>query len=852
MAPSNDEGSSGSRPNEPPPDGPGHQSEDPTDLRPFQEQTRPGDMATRVPEGTTWPTVPPPRPSRSAPARIGRYVVEAEVGAGGMGRVYRAFDSQLERMVAVKVVRAALVTKTATERFLGESRTLAKFEHPGIARVYDCGMEQLRPAEEPKPFFVMEYIAGASGLDRFADLHLLDVADRLRLFVKVCDAAHAAHEHGIIHRDLKPSNIIVGDCADPRQAQPKIIDFGVASPVMQQGAPVPGLAGTLAYMSPEQCACEHLDARSDVYALGVVLYELLSRRLPYSLPDAGDVTRESTRVIRTVPHRPLGLVNPTLRGDIEAVVSKALAKLPGERYQSARALGEDLERILRGEPVEARSRSRVYRVSKKTVAAGRRHHWAARTLAAGAAWVFAGLVGVPLVYDWTATDTAYWRALSRTPGVARLGESPARGRLVMLADPDELERVAGRLGISAEARQVAEFTPPEESIGDGQLADAEGMKRTALSRGVLARVVERLAGAGASVIQIDQYFVDRLPADVDAAAWATARTEATARLAEAVTGAKRRGVAVVSALKGWDRSIAPGASAPAALSEVMPFGGIGASFPPGHCELELFAHPEGSSPVLSLALQAYARRDGGTDIDPGVIPETEHRALLTFKQATVAGVGVPRDVRKAEPLRVTGREVRKAVDGSIEVPGLRGGDRVAVLKCELPPDDYFERATTTAEELLTMDDREVQRRFAGKLITIGRRGGDIKETEDGRRVPGCWANAVALESLAANATLFAPSEVESSLIIGLGCVLGVAMGSRRLTSRGRVIFAGVLVIGAIVTSLAAYRFAGYLVNPAPPLIGAIVAGLMGWMLGRVQLRTQGFAASGAAESWQPT
>jgi tetratricopeptide (TPR) repeat protein/predicted Ser/Thr protein kinase len=323
----------------------------------------------------------------SSPATIGRYRVLRLVGRGGMGIVYEAEQDHPRRVVALKVIKPGLGGSESLRRFQQEAELLGRLQHPGIAQVYEAGA-----AETPfgiQPYFAMEYIRGSS-LREYAAAHGLTTRQRVELMAKVCEAAHHAHERGIIHRDLKPGNILVDETG-----QPKILDFGVARVAggdaqATRQTDLGQLVGTLAYMSPEQVLAEpvELDARSDVYTLGVVLYELLAGRLPYPITSR---VFEAARAIREQEPAPLGR---EYRGDLETIAGRALEKEESRRYHSAAELGAELRRYLADEPILARRPSAGYQARKFV----RRH----KRLVAAAAIVFAVLVTGTVASTWQA------------------------------------------------------------------------------------------------------------------------------------------------------------------------------------------------------------------------------------------------------------------------------------------------------------------------------------------------------------------------------------------------------------------------------------------------------------------
>ena len=305
-------------------------------------------------------------------ARLGRYRIEALLGRGGMGEVYRA--EQLEpvrRTVALKLLHAQRLDARHLAYFEVERQLLAQMRHPAIAHVYDADT-----TADGYPFFAMEFIDG-SAITRWCDEHALPLGERIALFIRVCEGVQHAHQKGVIHRDLKPGNLLV-DEVDGR-ALPKIIDFGIATASsLAEGREV---AGTPDYMSPEQAGGDQslVDTRSDVYALGVVLCELLTGQRPQA---AGETVTDRERTLR-LPSGQLSTLSPAdaaklakargeslphmrrlLRSELDWVVAKAMRHDRSERYASAAALADDLQRFLDGRPLQAVPPSRGYALRK--------------------------------------------------------------------------------------------------------------------------------------------------------------------------------------------------------------------------------------------------------------------------------------------------------------------------------------------------------------------------------------------------------------------------------------------------------------------------------------------------------
>ncbi|MDP7008787.1 MAG: serine/threonine-protein kinase [Phycisphaerales bacterium] len=296
-----------------------------------------------------------------APSEIGRYKILGTIGSGGMGFVYEAMQEAPRRRVALKVIKGGAASEMALRRFEFETQILAKLHHPNIAQIYEAGTWKSPDGEVP--FFAMEYIPGRRGLIDYAEKRDLSLRDRLELFTKVCEAVHHGHQKGVIHRDLKPDNILVDT-----NGEPKIIDFGVARAtdadlaVTTMQTTMGQLIGTLQYMSPEQCDADpdRIDTRSDVYALGVLLFQLLSGKLPYDL--RRQAIHEAVRVIKETRPNSMSTTSTTLRGDVDTIAMKALEKDRNRRYQSAAELANDIGHFLNNEPIEARPLSLAYQL----------------------------------------------------------------------------------------------------------------------------------------------------------------------------------------------------------------------------------------------------------------------------------------------------------------------------------------------------------------------------------------------------------------------------------------------------------------------------------------------------------
>jgi serine/threonine protein kinase/tetratricopeptide (TPR) repeat protein len=457
----------------------------------------------------TPPDDTPPGPSPAVPSRApgegigavlaGRYLLQESLGEGGMGHVYLAQQIEpVQRLIAVKVIKAGLSSRPVLARFEQERQALALMDHPHIAKVFDAGT-----TEHDLPFFVMELVRGVR-ITKFCDEHQLTLRQRLELYMLVCLAIQHAHQKGIIHRDIKPPNVLVASYDG--KPVPKVIDFGIAKATgepltdktLQTGAEV--VVGTPEYMSPEQADTSRpdVDTRSDIYALGVLLYELLTGTTPVDRKRLGKVSvLEILRIVREIdpplPSTRLSIsdnlkriaadrrteparLTRLVRGELDWIVMKALEKDRSRRYATAEDLARDVERYLADEPVSAGPPSAAYRLKKML----RRHRGLALAV---------GLVLLTLVGGIIGTSWGWLTARS-----ARDNEAEQRQEAEDQRQHAEQAEQKARAD-EAQRRAVLDFFQTKVLAAAGPKGKAGGLGRQATIRDAIAAAEPQIATA---------------------------------------------------------------------------------------------------------------------------------------------------------------------------------------------------------------------------------------------------------------------------------------------------------------------------------------------------------------------
>lgn len=458
--------------------------------------------------------------------QVGRWRLERPLGEGGMGSVWlgERSDAGFVQRAAIKLIRGVHPGPSALARFAAEQRILARLSHPNVARLIDGGV-----SEEGLPFIAIEYVEGCT-LREHVELARLDTAATIRLFGEVCTAVAHAHRNLVVHRDLKPSNILV-----TRDGAVKLLDFGIARLIddLDGGAPALTASGvrlyTPGYAAPEQLRGEPVGTATDVYALGVLLYELVSGRRPFEVPSLSPVDWERAVLTQEPlpPSRPISTggaaASETLRlrklprawrGDLDAIVLKAIRREPEQRYASVAEMQADLEALLAGRPVAARRGSRRYRLGKFL-----RRHALAVGLGSLAVLALLGGLGVAL---WQAREAAAERDIARREALTAERTTRFLTRVFELADPGEArgDTVTARDLLDRGARSIS-----------SELEDEPGAQAR-----LLVALGEAYAGLGLAAPALDLAMRARKAAELDGDPWLATRARLSLASAHVQSG----------------------------------------------------------------------------------------------------------------------------------------------------------------------------------------------------------------------------------------------------------------------------------------------------------------------------
>lgn len=721
-----------------------------------------------------------------------------ELYRGGQGVVYQAIQTATGRVVAVKVLvpRGASVEK-ARRRFLREVQLIAKLQHPHIVTLYDSGK-----TADDRLYYVMEYIEG-SALRKHVRAKRLTLEEVLTLFVTLCDAVEALHARGIVHRDLKPSNVLV----DAR-GRLVVLDLGLA---VAQAAPIdvtlsqPGdLLGTLAYMSPEQTSSTslELDARSDVYALGVMLFEALTGSHPYSLQGTIEMVVERIRESQPFPlteawNPAEGVHHPSNDGagsncpldkDIETIVRKALAKDCALRYDTAGELCADLRRYLAGESISARPPSPLAYVASGVRRQARRHPLSAVLLAALVGWM---LSAGPL-------DAWVQRGLQ----VDRAVSTWLTGSLLEPASADRLSRVVV-VGITDDTDVAA--LAKERGFTDVSPNHVRSWRR------LHGEIMRRLARSGCRVVVFDILFRQE--------------SEFDETLLDGVRALAEQGIPVIMAVEPfWSGDRGLDALAPD-IAAVARWGSVAANFRDSEdWSVPVVLMRDGKEVLRSMSLETLAAVHAPTGasrvlFDPGTA------AVQVADQLTPTDDlwrSVPRYRHVGSLLT---RDVRMPDDAESRY-GVRAGDMVGDLR--LPPISDAAMAASTLEygEVLTGEPTDWDETLAGRVVVIGNlrtSAADRFRYPDGRTVSGVYGQAVAIDALLRESWVRVSPLPERWSLGLVGALVGLCTARWAGGRWGRGVAAlAIAAIGFLFVACSACYLAQWVINPGRVVLAAVM------------------------------
>lgn len=720
------------------------------------------------------------------PVQIAGYRIVRLIGAGGMGLVYEAEQEALERRVALKLMQPGAVSNEALARFEVEARALARLRHPGIAQVYDTGV--YRPGGQDAsivPFLSMELVVGSITLQEYSERSDVNLESKLRVVIEVCGALEHAHDASVVHRDLKPSNILVNpNPVEPAGQSPsiKIIDFGIAKVLGDGSRTITSrgqIVGTPSYMAPEQVGHGVVDNRSDIYSIGVILYQLCTGRLPLAVPRGLDQEHLQQALFQTTPAPPRTL-DRRLAGDLETIVLKCLQKMPHERYQSVAELREDLQAFLAGETIRATRTGRVELAHRAIGRFAARQPLAAFAMCVGAALLVSMFLVFPIASDWSGAARWYSNLVGKAAPAEGMLSSLPDVRVIAIDDQTDFEAIAAQ-------RHIEGVT--KKDIKTVRLLHAE--------------VLKKLASSEPRAVAIDVTFQNPTPFDTP--------------LLDSIHELKKQGVGVVLASPSWSFSdegqpaIAP-AFAAAAWSAPPTGSFVGDLWA---MDLALVRAEREIVPGFSL-LGFAAWREPAAEVAVSI--QDDVAEIRYFKPGTQRRAAM----RSPDRLRFSALQHVPEPDPG---RGIEVGDVIPTTIVPLPL-GALEKCTISMQQFFTMSDAELKRAFSGRLALIGNnsaRGGDIQESSNGLSVPGVWTHAATIQQLLREKMIDIPN-MSVVWMIGAGLALaGACAGFLFSTTWRAIVLIGTLTLIAICVSVLMLRTGGIFWNPLP----GIAAGWLG-------------------------
>ncbi len=715
------------------------------------------------------------------------FEIVAEISRGGQGIVYQAVQLATKRKVAIKVLlHGHYADRDARRRFQREIELLAQLRHPNIVSIFHADLTR-----DGRQFYVMDYVRGLR-LDEYLRAQGASIDLIVRLALTVCEAVTYAHAQGIVHRDLKPQNILVDS-----DGQPHILDFGLARTlsenVDQQVSSTRAVLGTLRYLAPEQAAGDPaaIDARTDIYALGIILFMILTGRMPYDTD--GTWTEAIHNISHARPPRPSSICKG-IEDDLDTIVLKCLAKERERRYPSAAALAEDLRAFLAGSTISAKQDSVIDLLRRHLRQGVARHPVAVQLAIVSVATLFAAWIGEPLFFKWTRASIVLDRFLTDQLVTTTPNAALQQVRLIALTDETDIDALAR-----------------QESLSDVTKNNRRSLRR------LHGRLMERLARTGVRAVAFDITFESDTPFDADFARGAMALRDAGADVIVNVTEWPLQGL---SAAK-LSRTIAPH------VRWGRPVAGLTKESP---WHLVLFMQRGLAEPLPSMALTTLAACRH-PDAEPAFrIDESNEAVEVLYYKAEPA---VPQSRILLEQSDHVDLTYLKSVPADTPEMGLKAGDRVGYFVLPMPDDHAFAATTTEYSKVFSIKAGELDDLFRGKVIVIGDMHGrtDRHSHPDGRTLPGCYAHAVGIDMMLRSMAVDRPhTMMRTALNIGgalLGCLFA-AMTSRRRW-KAYLLVAAATATG-LVASFVMVRWATVVWIPLIPMLAMIMAGELSlWM-----------------------